>query len=629
MSKKIQKPVFYAKIKENPFLHFYPDKQLNPQNIVELFVKEYTELNALTAPTHTLVYGSRGSGKTMLFKFLEPACQAIVHGNLSSFFKKTDEAFIGIYISYNTGDTTIAEFNKILSDTEVDSSFVNNIVMHYFIMDIVDWTLETVLKQLRQRIVVRKEKDVVKKIASSLDKRKVHRNFLRGNLKLDKLQSLIAKEKETVISSIHDYQMNYGLPNNRLKYKGNFTNPSCERGGFLSTFFSELRELMALKDIPFYLLFDEVSEIEGKERVINFHQQIINTFISQRAQNLVCAKVSACHESYNSDQDFNGKEIQEIHDYRIINLDSLYTNNRENYYRRIEKIADTRLKLANWKITNIKKLIPESINEQQKMKQAIEYTAKEYDGLPKDKKIEDRNNYIQKYARARFFQKFFKKTDYGYTGFDNLVHFSSGVARAFLDVCANMVTEYNQKYPNKELSKKDFNIPFEIQKKSIESSSHKLIDDLLESAKKRGPDTEERRVIENLRNLLDALGGVFKIRLFDERSRNPRIISFAVSEFISNRQLEKVLRKGLRQCLFHKKWYRGKSGHEAFECFILNRRLCPHYRLDLSGFQGRIELSENQLLLAISDPKKFIRSFEKNENNRSKETEDQLSFFDV
>ena len=82
---------------KNPFEHFYPEV-LSPEEIHTLFVKEYTEHNALTAHKHTHVEGSRGSGKTMVFKFLEPACQAIEYGGWSE-FAASKRTFIAIYIN--------------------------------------------------------------------------------------------------------------------------------------------------------------------------------------------------------------------------------------------------------------------------------------------------------------------------------------------------------------------------------------------------------------------------------------------------------------------------------------------------------------------------------------------------
>ncbi len=626
MGEEIQNK-FEKKIKENAFQHFYPDQQLSPKNILALFVKEHTEYNALTSYTHTFVFGSRGSGKTMLLKFLEPACQAIEYGGLEKFFNQPD-SFIGVYISYNTGDYTKTEFCKLLRDEDVPPIFSKKIIMHYFIMDIADWALDTILGQLKGRIISDKEKEVACKIISTLDKKKVYDNIPESERNLKTLKGIIKEEKKKVLFSIRSYEDSYGIPDNRLNYTGNFTDPSCQSGSFLYTFFSELRKLMGVADAPFFLLFDEVSEIEGIEPIIRFHQQIINTFISQRVQNLVCAKISACHESYNEDVDINGRRIEEIHDYYVINLDSLYTNNRENYYRRIKQIANRRLEIAQWEVNDIEKFLPENPTEIEKMKKAILYTAEEYDKLTKDKKIESKQNYINKYARARFYQKFLEKTEYGYTGLNNLAHFSSGITRTFLDACFYMVIEYGQKYP--KISARDIEfIPFEIQKKAVESYSNSFIDtELLQAIRRRAVGSEERKLLEQLFNLIEAMGQAFKIRLNNENSRYPRIISFSIKETVRDTQLERVLQRALRECFFHKKWYRGKSGYEMLECFILNRRLCPRYKLDLSGFQGRIELSQRRLLLALDDPSEFVSWFKKREKTAEKE-EKQLPLFDM
>ncbi len=618
---------FETKIKENVFQHFYPDQQLSPKNIVDLFVKEYTEYNALTAYTHTFVFGSRGSGKTMLFKFLEPACQVIEYGSLEKFFNQPD-SFIGICIGYNTGDYTKTEFCKLLADKEVPLNVSKRIIMHYFIMDIADWTLNTILGQLKQKIISDKEKEAVSKVISALDKKKIYDDIPEKERNLKTLKGIMKKEKNKTLSSIQDYQSNYGTPSNRLKYTGNFTDPSCQSGSFLYTFFDELRKLIGVADTPFFLLFDEVTEIEGIEPIIKFHQQIINTFISQRVQNLVCTKVSACHESYSTDVDINGRAIEEIHDYYVVNLDSLYTNNQENYYRRIKQIANRRLEIAQWKVNNIVEFLPENLTEINKMKKAIQYTADEYDKLPEDKKIGSKQNYINKYARARFFQKFLEKTEYGYTGFDNLVHFSSGITRAFLDACFHMVIEYRQK--DSEISNRDIEfIPFEMQKNAVKFYSNSFIDtEILQPIRRRATESEERKLLEELFNLIEALGQAFKIRLDNKNSRYPRIISFSVKETLRDSRLERILHKALRECFFHKKWYRGKSGYEMLECFILNKRLCPRYKLDLSGFQGRIEISQEHLFLALDNPKKFVSWFKRRQKIAEKE-EKQLPLFDM
>ena len=339
-------------------------------------------------------------------------------------------------------------------------------------------------------------------------------------------------------------------------------------------------------------------------------------------------KVSVRPESYSTDVDLYGKNIQIIHDYDLINLDSLYTNNTQAYYQRILEISNKRLRLADYKVNDIKKFIPEREFEITKMKEAEVYTADEYDKLEEDKRPEDKQNYIHKYARARFFQQFLDKTAYWYTGFDNLVHFSAGVTRSFLDPCFAMIERYKQNNPN-VLQNNIQSIPPEIQWDTIREFSNDFIDkELLSKIRNRDIQSEERKKLQHLLNLIESVGEAFKIRLKNPNSPYPRIISFSIKNgVVDDYELEAVIKKALQECFFQKRWYRGKSGYEMLECYVLNRRLCPRYGLDLSGFQGRIELTQEFLKIAITDKNQFIDWFKSKEKIGETENMSQLDLF--
>ncbi len=609
----------------NPFEHFYPDdpNQLSPKDIHSLFVKEYTEHNALTAYKHTIVEGSRGSGKSMLFKFMEPACQEIEHKGWDNFLKES-KAFIGIYINCNTGDYRRSEFEELLKSSDVPRILAEKIIVHEFIMRIVEWTLKTVFEQLSSRLRV--DEKMFEKILSTLDFKKLYSDTAGYPRTFIGLKSIVTNERNLVRKSIADFFNNYNVPDNRLNYSGNFTEPSFTEDSFLFIFFSFMRSFLGAGNIPFFLLFDEAGDL----MLLPEQQKVINTFITQRIQSLVCIKVSARPESYSTEIDLFGKYIQHVHDYDTINLDSLYTNNTEAYYRRILEISNRRLNLAGFEVTDIRKFIPEREWEIERMKDAEKFTAEEYDNLSEDRKPEDKQNYVSKYARARFFQKFLVKSPYWYTGFNNLVHFSAGITRSFLDPCFEMVERYMQKHPGTDMKTIQF-IPYEIQWEVIRDFSNDFIDkELLARIKRKDITSEERKILECLFNLTESLGKAFKIRLQNPNSRYPRIISFSIKEtVVKDRDLEIVLKKALQECFFQKRWYRGKSGYEMLECYILNRRLCPRYDLDLSGFQGRIELSEDILKLAIKDASGFAAWFKSKEKTGETEEATQLELFGV
>lgn len=82
-----------VKLPGNPFVVESPEK-LSPQQIVDLFVKEYTRLETVRQRRHTFIWGSRGSGKSMMLRYLEPQCQALAEKSYETVFKRQDP-FLG------------------------------------------------------------------------------------------------------------------------------------------------------------------------------------------------------------------------------------------------------------------------------------------------------------------------------------------------------------------------------------------------------------------------------------------------------------------------------------------------------------------------------------------------------
>ena len=73
------------------------------KQVAEEFVQEHTEYAKLASYSHTIVWGSRGSGKSMHFRFMEPLAQAWkldakFNGNVKRFLEGPN-SFIGIFKS--------------------------------------------------------------------------------------------------------------------------------------------------------------------------------------------------------------------------------------------------------------------------------------------------------------------------------------------------------------------------------------------------------------------------------------------------------------------------------------------------------------------------------------------------
>src|SRR5260221_124016 len=63
----------------DPFIVHTPES-LPAKDTVELFVDVFADFYSVRNPGHSFLHGARGSGKSMIFRYLEPDCQQIVHG---------------------------------------------------------------------------------------------------------------------------------------------------------------------------------------------------------------------------------------------------------------------------------------------------------------------------------------------------------------------------------------------------------------------------------------------------------------------------------------------------------------------------------------------------------------------
>ena len=106
--------------------------------------------------------------------------------------------------------------------------------------------------------------------------------------------------------------------------------------------------------------------------------------------------------------------------------------------------------------------------------------------------------------------------------------------------------------------------------------------------------------------LVDSLGRLFYDRLHDRAAREARLFSFTVRRSPSE-DVDNVLRLGLKYRYFQLRTYATKEGGGRERWYILNRRLCPVYKLDPTGFEGRLSLTPEMLSLACHNTARFVR----------------------
>jgi hypothetical protein len=291
-----------------------------------------------------------------------------------------------------------------------------------------------------------------------------------------------------------------------------------------------------------------------------------------------------------------GGTILEGHDYITIDLEQSYQNRKSDFGQFARDVVSKRLKNVGIEITP-DDFFPESNSFREDMKVYDQSTRLEAikSGISPDnsKAIGD---YVYKYARARYFQARSPKANKPiYSGFETLVHLSTGVIRHLLVPCYWMFEELlsDESAMNSKV------ISPEIQSTVIHLHSKKLWEFI-----RRNLETQVegcgRLEAEKLRLLFTKLAEHFRYRLLNHKSE-PRVLTFSISGYDRHlrEELEPIFRIAQKAQLIYVRSGTAKDGGGSEDFYTPNRMLWPEYSLDVVGMHGRASLKARDLINAM------------------------------
>lgn len=595
----------------NPF-DIVSAELMDPKEVAAEFVRDHTEYSKLAAYSHTVVWGSRGSGKSMHFKFMEPRAQAwrkdlSLNGNVHEYLKQPG-AFLGIYVNCRDGILNREELRRVGNLPKVDMDFLHIIFNRYMASVILLKMCTTISEQLPLVVASTVKRDGLPEWAKIL--------ISEREFKFGVLIERVKEFSKSIIEKLGKLIDDHFLCSPKPPRRENFPQEAPRLNPDVIDFLEYVRASIGIM-VPFFLLFDEANELSA------IHQLCIASLIGHRSQKTLCVKVASQRHGYRRGQSLEG-QVDETHDYTSLDLDELYTSHQEAYYGRLKAIGNWRLHNAGIR-KDIAEYLPANSAELKALEKAKNIAAKRYAAIPIEKRPLDKLNFIKKYAPAIIYQEILShKARKSYAGFDNLVHLSSGIVRSFLDCCSRMYTRYTEKNPGQEPE----SIPISIQDTIIREYADEFIQaQILDKIEELDPRSKEYKELQQLRNLLLGLGTLFRARLMDKDSREPRIISISLKDQADD-ELKRVLDLAEREAFLHYKWYRSKRGDHNLQCYVLNRRLCPHFNLDASGFQGRLEVSADELKQSITDPKGFSNRILRRRSRAGENATNQIGLFE-
>jgi hypothetical protein len=580
-------PASDIKLPGNPFVVESPEK-LSPRQIVDLFVKEYTRLETVRQRRHTFIWGSRGSGKSMMLRYLEPQCQAIVEKAYEAVFKRQDP-FLAIYCPCKEGHFNRSELDVIEEQiASVLSEHLLNITVAYNTINCLQEQFEANFfdKAECQKMVTQ----AVRLFDPGAIVGSVRETGQAVNVADDPLgwfKYLLYAENQKICTFLRDKCLKRG----RANYKG----ATSGYHDFLLPFLKLVSALKPIGGASIYLLIDDA------DRLTKVQQGIVNNWIANRDQATLCVKVSAQREAYKTYFTPRGAIIEQPHDFSEVDVEELYTADKTDYFKKIKLISERRLELSELPTKSIEEFLPSSEWESKLLEQIRAEVGQEWERENRGRKTD----YIYRYSRPRLFQHLkAQKSDKSYAGFQNLVDLSSGIVREFLEPCYLMLDTLTAQ--GKTPGEIDA-IPVEIQNRVINKYSKDVLIDRIEDIKRDLP-TSGNLLPERVRTLVESLGRVFYELLHDPDSKQPPLFSFSITGQVPE-DLRQVLDLAVRYRFFLAPTSQGsKVGGGQDPLYILNRRLCPAFKLDPGPFSGRLPVSVEQLRLACEDPKRFMKA---------------------
>lgn len=431
-----------------------------------------------------LIFGGRGSGKTMILKSLIPEV-VISRLNVNTFqdAKQRGINFFGIYFRLKKGSLLIYDYHPIVEMGFLKTGLEKNYELYKRLMDklknnqldsepvltaginaawaislnetnlkIIKTTIQN-LKKLQDELFINIdrliEEEITKQIIEKLDPPTVDniRNFA---------DLIDFTDKE--LKKIERYLQNLAIP---------YATPEptwCQTGtDFLDEFYEILTNRIGdLENIHIYLLFDEFENLRP------FQQTIINEWIKTARSFTV--KVASKFEGMHTNMTQQGQPLQDGQDYFTWTLDYNLFNpqGKKQYQNLLLEICNKLLNIANYKEKDIRKILDEPKESElpqevidEEIKNIRESAGLEF--LP-EKLTEYRNKLelatIFRLLRKREKVEGRKSRKKIYAGFETYTYISSGIVRIFLNLAG--MAFYKAEDENINVKKRE-KIPIEHQ----------------------------------------------------------------------------------------------------------------------------------------------------------------------
>ncbi|GAB1149829.1 ORC-CDC6 family AAA ATPase [Shewanella algae] len=571
----------------NPFSVKTPET-LSPKDIADLFIDVFSDFPRIQASEHTFIHGPRGTGKSMMLRYLEPQVQLAAHKVQHA----NELPHYAVHMPVKSSYYSLSELERLKGAPYwllAEHFLIANAILH--ILKSLEKLTELELLEESSRL------DFIHKVYTLADNMGCRLSDVKDYSSLTDLYKIFDTERRAAKSYL-----------GKLAFTQELVPYSDALFSYEDVFIPLVKLVKGLSITPagpLFLMLDDADNLPVRM------QQIINGWVSYRSTNTICLKIST-QQRYKTWRTTQNILIESSHDFSEVDISSVYTSKHtSHYYDRVEQVVRRRLEIYNiscspedfFPINSDQETALEAIKD--KIKQSWDNGVR-----VSSRKSDDITRYtVSEYMKELALSK--KTNKYSYAGFKSMVNISSGMIRFFLEPAARMYNEITAKNSEGNIT----HIPAKIQDDVLYKWSEEFlleefdrlkvdeatISSDCESNTKSGIDNK----VQRLKSLINGLGELFQAKLISDDSER-RLISFMLTS-TPKEDVQEVLDLGVEWGYLHRKTIARKEGIGRNTLYSLNRRLSPYFKLDPSGYAAHISITPEDLQLAMYDHRAFTR----------------------
>ncbi|MDB4950152.1 MAG: hypothetical protein JWM27_2801 [Gemmatimonadetes bacterium] len=568
----------------NPFAVQTPE-DLTAEVMVSLFVDVFSDFSMVEKVGHTFLHGPRGSGKSMMFRYLEPDCQGAKHGSQPL----RRQPFFGVYLPVRKTDLTVTELARL------ENSHANVVLNEHLLTAAVAARTFAALRKAPVHdptaSFIQELRDFYARGFTKLVRQSGFTTELPGvdaSLSVDDVLGSMQAICDDMYLEAANYLRRLSFSSGPVPYSG----PLIGYLDFMVPMVQGLKRLSFMPDGPVYLLVDDADNLNLTQT------KILNTWVSYRTSADLSLKIST-QLRYKTFLTIFNTAIEAPHDYSEVYISAVYTSKgRSKYPERVREIVRRRLLAAGLEDVTPDHFFPPDEAQERAIARIGERIREEWETSGRGFRPSDD---VTRYSRPDFIKGLRGRSKsgstYSYAGFSQLVHVSDGVIRHFLEAASRMWATAKANSGSHDIR----SISPAIQNQVVRD----LADGLMAEFDKLMLD-EQSDIVVRLRNLVEALGGLFQQIMLSDRSER-RAFSIAFSDS-PDHEVQEVLELGVRYGYLQRSFIGNKDGTGRTPQYILSRRLAPRFTLDPTSFAGYQFVQNEAIRKALYKPASLVRS---------------------